>query len=66
VSNNTSIGVQASGTNTFVRVSNTMITNNNGVGINPTASGQVLSFGNNRVAGNAAGGGFTPGVIPQT
>jgi hypothetical protein len=66
VSNNTSIGIQASGSNTFVRVSNTMITNNNGIGINPTLGGLVNSFGNNRVAGNAVGGGFSGAITPQT
>jgi len=61
VSNNTSHGVQASGTNTFVRLSTTMVTNNNGTGIFPTASGQVHTFGNNRVVGNGTNGTFSAG-----
>jgi hypothetical protein len=65
VSNNLSHGVQASGTNTFVRLSNTMVTNNNGTGIFPTLNGVVHSFGTNRIVGNGTNGTFSPGSPTQ-
>jgi hypothetical protein len=65
VSNNLSHGVQASGTNTFVRLSNTMVTNNNGTGIFPTLNGVVHSFGTNRIVGNGTNGTFSAGSPTQ-
>jgi hypothetical protein len=56
ISNNTSHGATANGLNAIVRLSNVTITNNSGTGIFPTNTGQVLSFGNNRVDGNATDG----------
>jgi hypothetical protein len=43
-------------TNAIVRVSDSQITNN-GTGLNPTAGGQISSYGNNNVTANGAGNG---------
>ncbi|MDQ6653643.1 MAG: right-handed parallel beta-helix repeat-containing protein [Acidobacteriota bacterium] len=42
--------------NAVVRVSDTQITNN-GIGLNPTAGGQISSYGNNNVTANGSGNG---------
>jgi hypothetical protein len=59
VSNNISQGVTANGLNAIVRLSETMVTNNSSTGINPVSSGQVLTWGTNRIAGNNPNGTFT-------
>jgi hypothetical protein len=59
VSNNASSGVTADGLNAIIRLSNVMVTNNTGTGILPTNTGQVLTFGTNRIAGNSPDGTFT-------
>ncbi len=64
VSNNVT-GVQAeSSAFASVRLSNTMITANS-VGLSSVTSGQLLSWGNNRVAGNGTDGAPTAAVVPQ-
>jgi hypothetical protein len=65
VSNNTSHGVQASGSNSRVRMSNSMITNNTGTGINPIASGLVQSWGNNQLFGTTPGAFSAPALTQQ-
>jgi hypothetical protein len=65
VSNNVSTGVTADGINAFVRLSNVMVTNNNGTGILPNNSGQVLTFGTNRIAGNNPDGAFTASGLAE-
>jgi hypothetical protein len=65
VANNVSHGIQASGAG-IVRISNVQVINNIGTGLVPTAGGQILSFGNNRVTANTAGNGAPSGaVVPQ-
>jgi hypothetical protein len=59
VSNNVTTGVTADGASSVVRLSNVMVTNNNGSGILPANSGQVQSFGTNRIAGNSPDGAFS-------
>jgi hypothetical protein len=49
----------------IMRVANSSITYNNTNGILADLGGQVLSYGNNRVAGNTGGSTFTGGPIPQ-
>jgi hypothetical protein len=65
VSNNTSHGVQASGSNSRVRLSNTMVTNNTGTGINPISGGLVQSWGNNRLFGATPGSFSAPALTQQ-
>ena len=65
ISNNTTQGVTANGLNAIVRLSETMVTNNSSTGINPVSSGQVLSFGTNRIAGNNPDGTFTPSGLGE-
>lgn len=55
ISSHNGVGITAN-TNAVVRVSNTQITNN-GTGLNPTAGGQISSYGNNNVTANGAGNG---------
>jgi hypothetical protein len=62
--NNGSVGIQSSGSNTAVRISNVTVTGND-IGLQALSSGQILSFDNNNVAGNittqgAATGSITP------
>jgi hypothetical protein len=52
-----------SNANAVVRASNTQVTNN-GTGLNPTAGGQILSYGNNNVTANGAGNGPFTGPVP--
>jgi hypothetical protein len=65
VSNNITTGVTADGLNAFVRLSNVMVTNNTGTGILPANTGQVLSFGTNRIAGNSPDGAFTASGLAE-
>jgi hypothetical protein len=65
VANNVGNGIQTSGPGAVVRISNVQVINNIGTGLVP-GTGQILSFGNNRVTANTGGNGApTPGVIPQ-
>ncbi len=65
VSNNISHGVTANGVNAKVRLSNVMVTNNTGTGILPTTSGQVLTFGTNRIVGNSPEGAFSASGLAE-
>ena len=65
VSNNALHGVTANGLNAIVRLSETMVTNNSSTGINPINSGQVLTFGTNRIAGNHPNGAFTASGLAE-
>jgi hypothetical protein len=65
VANNVSHGIRTSGAGAVVRMSNVQVINNIGTGLVP-GTGQILSFGNNRVTANTAGNGAPSGVvIPQ-
>ncbi|HJX27602.1 MAG TPA: right-handed parallel beta-helix repeat-containing protein [Thermoanaerobaculia bacterium] len=65
VANNVSHGIQTSGAGAVVRISNVQVINNIGTGLVP-GTGQILSFGNNRVTANTGGNGAPSGaVIPQ-
>lgn len=55
ISTNNGKGITAN-TNAEVRVSNSQITNNT-IGLNPTAGGQIHSYGNNNVTANGSGNG---------
>jgi hypothetical protein len=58
--NNTgAFGVVASGAAATVRISNVTVTNNN-TGLSAIGGGALISFGNNRVAGNTPGGNGSP------
>ncbi len=62
LSNNTT-GVQAESSGlASVRISETLITSNS-TGLNPLTGGQILSWGNNRVAGNGTDGNPTGAVV---
>jgi hypothetical protein len=56
-SSNGTSGVATSGAMAVVRLSNTTITDNNGMGLNSSLGGQIVSFGNNHVNGNLGGNG---------
>lgn len=62
--NNGTNGVATSGAAATIRLSNMTIANNN-QGINFSAGGAVLSFGNNKNAGNATNGAPTGGLALQ-
>jgi hypothetical protein len=64
VANNVSHGIQASGVGAVVRISNTQVINNIGTGLVP-GTGQILSFGNNRVTANTAGNGAPSATVGQ-
>jgi hypothetical protein len=57
-----SAGIAASGAQAVVRISNVMVTNNS-LGLMVSSGGSIVSFGNNRIAGNATDGSptATPG-----
>lgn len=55
ISSNGGNGIVANGAQSTVRISNNTITNNN-VGLATSNSGSIISFGNNRIAGNATNG----------
>jgi hypothetical protein len=62
--NNTTFGVQSSG-GAVVRLSQTNVTNNAGPGLQSLTGGQLVSFGNNFIAGNSPDGSFTSTIPPQ-
>jgi len=49
-------GIASNGAQSMVRVSNSMLMDNSGFGFN-SVGGAIVSFGNNRVAGNVSGNG---------
>jgi hypothetical protein len=53
-------GIATSGTNALIRMNACTITDN-GTGLNPTAGGQILSYGTNAIAGNGTDGSPTGG-----
>ena len=63
--NNTNFGIIANGQAAIIRVGNTSVTGN-GTGVTAAGSGEVKSYGDNRVDGNNSNGGFTAGVLPKT
>jgi hypothetical protein len=63
-SNNGNNGIATSGGASIVRLSNMSISSN-GVGLNSSAGGQILSYGSNRIAGNGVNGVPTGGVGEQ-
>ena len=48
-----------------IRISNTTVTGNITLGLNPSAGGQILSYSNNKVQGNPGGNGAVSGPVPQ-
>jgi hypothetical protein len=63
VSNNSGVGVLATGSSASARVSNTTI-NANGTGVAIGAPAQVQTYGNNRLNGNTTDGVFSSPPIP--
>lgn len=63
--NNGSNGASANGANAIVRLSNSTITDNDARGLFSVSGGQLISFGNNRLAGNVAGDGAPTSTIGQ-
>jgi len=57
-------GVRTDGASSTVRLSNVTVVNNINMGLLVANSGVFLSFGNNKVAGNAGGDGVTPPTTP--
>jgi hypothetical protein len=55
-------GIKADGTGTIVRVGGSSILNNNNAGLTINL-GQLLTFGDNNLAGNNPDGAFTPGSL---
>lgn len=53
--NNEQVGVKAVGATAVMRISNTTVTGN-GTGLQAPNGGSIVSFGNNRIAGNSADG----------
>lgn len=51
-------GIAVAGSNSSLRVTDSTISNN-GIGLSPSASGQIISLGDNRVVGNTTNGAFT-------
>jgi hypothetical protein len=62
VGHNASIGIRNSGANAFTRVANTLI-EGNGTSVS-AASGELCTYGNNRVTGGAPGA-FTGACVPS-
>jgi parallel beta helix pectate lyase-like protein len=60
---NVNNGVSSQGTQASIRISNMVVTGN-GTGLN-AGGGAIVSFGNNRVAGNGTDGGPTSTVVQQ-
>jgi len=58
VASNNGTGMRANGGNTEVRTNNSTITGN-GTGVSATASGQMCSYGSNRLAQNTSPGAFS-------
>ena len=57
-------GISSSGAQATVRVSASMIVDNTGAGFS-NVGGAIISFGNNRVTGNAGGDGAPTQTLPQ-
>lgn len=64
VTQNGLAGVKSEGANTTIRISGTTVTSN-GTGLLPASSGKILSYGNNRVAGNGTDGAPTGTIAPK-
>jgi hypothetical protein len=62
ISHNASIGLRTSGGNAVLRVANSLISGN-GTGVS-APSGQLCTFGNNRLTANTANGAFTGACVP--
>ncbi len=58
-------GVRASGAQAFLRLNNTTVVGNAGVGLSSATGGNIISFGNNRVSGNAGGNGAPTSTEPS-
>lgn len=64
-STNNQSGVRASGANAFLRLNNTTVIGNTGVGLSVAGGGSIISFGNNRVSGNGGGNGAPTSSEPS-
>jgi hypothetical protein len=64
ISQNSGTGILAAGAAARVRVAETTIYAN-GTGVSALSGSSINSFGNNRLAGNATDGAFTPPVIAE-
>ncbi|WP_018972676.1 right-handed parallel beta-helix repeat-containing protein [Rudaea cellulosilytica] len=64
VSSNATGGIYSHGSQSTVRLSNVQVTNNQ-VGLFADGSGNIVSFGNNRVSGNTSGDGAPTGSVNQ-
>jgi hypothetical protein len=62
--NNDMVGVKAVGTFATIRLSDVTVTNNAN-GLQAANGGSIISFGNNRLAGNSAGDGAPTSVVSQ-
>ena len=65
IANNGNNGVSSANSGATVRLTTNIIVNNNNVGLFASGGGAILSFGNNRVAGNAGGDGAPTGTIGE-
>jgi parallel beta helix pectate lyase-like protein len=63
-SNNGTNGISSTGAASIIRLSNSTITGN-ATGLSPSAGGQILSYGSNRISGNAVNGVPTGQVTEQ-
>lgn len=57
-------GIRANGVGALIRISNVTVTNNSN-GLAVQSSGQIISFGNNRIAGNTASDGAPTSTIGE-
>ncbi len=64
ISNNQAFGVHST-SGAFIRMANSSVTYNNGIGLLADAGGNILTWGNNWVDGNTPGGGRTGLNAPQ-
>ena len=64
ISNNQAFGVHST-SNAIVRMSQSSVTFNNGIGLLADGGGQILTWSNNWVAGNSPDGGPTGTITPQ-
>lgn len=62
ITHNSGVGVRTSGGNSILRVANNLISGN-GTGAS-APSGQLCTFGNNRLTGNTGAGAFTGTCVP--
>ena len=62
--NNEQVGVKCVGTAATVRLSNTTVANND-TGLQAVNGGSIVSFGNNRIAGNATADGAPTSIQPR-